>query len=425
MFCSCSAYHFAVKPNSQTCPTCLGLPGALPYANKEAIQATVALGLAFGCRVNSFSKFDRKHYFYPDLAKSYQISQYDIPFCVDGIWAKTGSKQVRIRRIHLEEDTGKLIHTEINNRKVSLVDFNRSGVPLVEIVTEPDFRNSDEVSTFLKDVQKIVRYLKISSADMEKGSMRLEANISLTKDMRTESAEINLPDYKVEIKNINSFKFLDKAINSEIARQEELLNNKVVISQETRGFNEATGTTVPQRGKEEAKDYRYFPEPDIPPIKLSKEEIDLLKKSLPELPDIKQSRFIKKYKIPAPYCAILTSTQPLADYYEKAVELGEKEGLSATTIADLIVNKKFNEKYPEPGRLITELREINRAEYSSEEEVDLAVKKILSQEEKAVRDFAQGKSQVIGFLLGKVQGELKAKGDPQVIRRILIAKLKG
>lgn len=416
MFCACSAEHFAKKANTQVCPICLGLPGALPYANSKAIEAVVALGLAFSSRINKFSKFDRKHYFYPDLPKGYQISQYDIPFCVEGFWVSPNGKKVRIRRIHLEEDTGKLIHTDVDGKKVSLIDFNRSGVPLVEIVTEPDFENSEKVLNFLKEVQKIVRYIGISSADMEKGSMRLEANISV-------AISPKLPDYKVELKNINSFRFLGKAIDSEISRQKDILKDGGLVTQETRGFEESTGRTFPQRSKEEAKDYRYFPEPDIPPINLGENEINKIKNSLPELPMAKARRFENLYALSNSYAEILSSDRLVAEYYENAVKLGKNKGVSPITVADALINKKLNERFSQPGAFIIELLKISSIRFASKDDVEKAVDAVLSKEKKAVADFHKGRGQVVGFLLGIVQKKLDGKGNVTQILEILKTKL--
>ena len=417
MFCGCSADHFAKKPNTQVCPVCLGLPGALPYANAKAIDSTLTFGLAFSCRVNSLTKFDRKHYFYPDLPKSYQISQYDIPICVDGFWQSPGGKKIRIRRIHLEEDTGKLIHTQVNGKKVTLIDFNRSGVPLLELVTEPDFAEAEEVSEFLKSVQATVRTIGISKADMEKGSMRLEANVSVRKEHEA------LPDYKVELKNINSFRFLVKAINSEVSRQRSLISEGKKPEQETRGYDEERGSTFSQRSKEEAQDYRYFPEPDIPPIVISQEKIEEVRSKLPELPWKKVERFRKTYNLPDTYISLITVDSRRSEYFEEAVKEGEKHAVSAKTIADAIVNKSLDRKYEEPEALIRSLVELTNKEFISEGEVTQAVEVVLEQEGKAVEDYKKGKGQVLGFLVGAVQKRLKGRGNPATILRGLKAKL--
>lgn len=422
MFCGCPADHFAKEPNTQTCPVCLGLPGALPVPNKKAIDWCLKLGLALGCKINKFSNFDRKHYFYPDLPKGYQISQYDDPFCYEGKFM-----DIKIRRIHMEEDTAKLQHTEIEGKKVSLIDFNRSGVPLVELVTEPDFSNVDDVIVFLQELQKIIRYLGISTADMEKGSMRLEANISLAPTRSTsgvgfDSPEVVvLPNYKVELKNINSFRFLKKAIAYEIERQKDLLSQGKKVIQETRGWNEGKSATVSQRIKEEAMDYRYFPEPDIPPIEISDKDIKLISDKVPELPQNKKQRFIKQYEISVDMAEILTSEKSRADYFEKACKLNNNYKL----IANLMINKNMDKNYPGPAGLIKKIIELTKKDFSSTPEVELAIDEILAENPEIITKYQNGQTQVIGFLIGQVQKILKGKGNPKLINEILTAKLHG
>lgn len=423
MFCGCKAEHFGVKPNSQVCPVCLGLPGALPYANEKAIGDTVKFGLALGCKINKYSKFDRKHYFYPDLPKGYQISQYDLPLCSSGNFeiqnSKSENKTIRIRRVHLEEDTAKLVHEE----EVSLVDFNRSGVALMEMVTEPDFESPEEVDAFLKEIQLIVRYLGISSADMEKGSMRLEANISLR---RTEDPE--LPDYKVELKNINSFRFLKKALEAEIARQSKILKGGGKPKQETRGYNEGRNETFLQRSKEEAQDYRYFPEPDIPPIVISDGEIEKMRNRMPELPERKRQRYLRDYRISEDYANIIIQERERAEYFEEALRQASAKGgqaskIGAKMIAGVMVNQNMDREFPEPAGLVKKLTVLVKREFASGEEVERAVEAVLAANKKAVGDYQKGKGEVVGFLIGQVQKMLGGKGDIDTVRRAIVKLL--
>jgi aspartyl-tRNA(Asn)/glutamyl-tRNA(Gln) amidotransferase subunit B len=409
MFCGCPADHFAKEANTQVCPVCMGLPGALPFINKSAVNSTIKFGLAFGCTINEFSKFDRKHYFYPDLPKGYQISQYDLPLCKEGKWSNEAGKEIRIRRVHLEEDTAKLVHEEVDGKDTSLIDFNRSSVPLMEMVTEPDFDNSTDVAEFLKEVQTIVRYLGISSADMEKGSMRLEANISVKKP-----GEEELPNYKVEMKNINSFKFLSKAIDSEIKRQEMHEKGEKIV-QETRGFNETRNETFSQRVKEEAQDYRYFPEPDLPPMRFTGKEIEKIKSEIPELPKAKRERYMKDYDIKEEYSKMLIEDKTKSEYFEQAVKLGSEKSISAKTIADMMINKHMYEEFEEPAGLVEKIYELSSVTYESNEKVISVAKEVINENEKAKSDYINGKTQILGYLIGMVQKKLAGKGDPKVI----------
>jgi len=413
MFCSCPANHFRIKPNTHTCPVCLGLPGALPVPNKKAIDWTLMIGLALNSQVSLESKFDRKHYFYPDLPKGYQISQYDEPFCTGGD-LETSKGQVGITRVHLEEDTGKLVHKKIKGKNVSLVDFNRCGVPLVEIVTEPDIHSAKQAKEFTKTLQTIIRYLGASDCDMEKGSMRLEANISLGKDL----------GYKVEIKNLNSFRFLEKAIIYEINRQEKMLQSGKTPTQETRGWDEKRQQTLSQRGKETAEDYRYFPEPDIPPLKFKKEQIDSIKKSLPELPTTKAKRFTSEFNIRPDYALVLVSQQETAIKAENLFKLAQKEKLAPQKVASDIVNKKISIKTKTPTQIVKALKAKQQSQVSDQNQLTSWVEEAIKFLPKAAKDYQSGKNSAIGALMGKIMGLSQGKADPQAVKKILQDKLK-
>ena len=419
MFCSCSADYFGQKPNSHTCPVCLGLPGALPIPNQQAINWCIMIAQALNCEINLFSKFDRKNYFYPDLAKGFQISQYDLPFGKNG-YVKLKNNKVRIRRVHMEEDTGKLIHQDVNGKSVSLIDFNRSGVPLVEIVTEPDFNDASDVMEYLKKLQTIVRYLEVSNADMEKGNMRLEPNISLQL-----KGEDELPKYKVEVKNINSFSFVDKAIKFEIKRQQEILASDKTPLQETRGWNEFKNATISQRVKEDANDYRYFPEPDIPPVIYSKNQVDQLKNSLPELQEAKQVRFVRDYGLTDYDAKILTREKKLAEYFEQAAKLASKHKLTSKQVANHLINDKIDIEGVLPAGLIKKIAESAKVEEVDGVELNKIITSVLMANEKAVSDYKSGKQTVIMFLLGSVMRQIGKKVDAQHVKSLLIAALNG
>ncbi len=417
MFCGCSADYFGQEPNSHTCPVCLGLPGAIPVPNKKAIEWCIMIAQALNCRILNNSKFDRKNYFYPDLSKGYQISQYDEPFGLGGyieVYEEEGSrklKKIGVTRVHMEEDTGKLTHAD----GASLIDFNRSGVPLVEIVTEPDFDSAYQVTQYLQKLQQIVRYLRVSNADMEKGNMRLEPNISLavsdlglgvSKKNQAPNAKRQLPPYKVEVKNINSFRFVAKAIETEEKRQAEILDRGETPAQETRGWNEAKNTTVSQRLKEEANDYRYFPEPDIPPIIITGNEISNIKNQIPELPDAKQKRFESEYSLSAYDTEILTREIDMADYFEQAVKDGSKHNITPKQIANYIINKKVKTDETVPAELIELIKATLQTTEVDESELNKAIVEALTANPKAVEDYKSGKVQIIGFLIGKVRAQL-------------------
>jgi len=468
MFCSCkNGMGMEKEPNVNICPVCTGQPGSLPVPNQRAIEFVQMAGLALNCEIKKKSKFDRKNYFYPDLPKGYQISQYDQPFCEKGSLRING-KVVGITRIHLEEDTGKLIHPKGVNH--TLVDFNRAGVPLMELVTEPDIESAKEASAFCQKLQQICRYLKISDADMEKGMMRCEVNLSLHKE-----GEDKLSGIKVEVKNINSFKFVEKAIEYEIKRQEEALEKGEKIVQETRGFDSNRNVTVTQRTKESAHDYRYFPEPDIPPFNFDEKWIESLRNRLPELPEQKSMRFKEEYNLPQSDIDIIISQKDLADYFEEVVseikdkiscqectadqekaikisanyiitelrknlaETGQSVGeikITAENFAELVgiiaegrinsstAQKVLSEMFKtgaDPSQIVEEK---NLAQMNDSDEIELVVEQIISANAKSVEDYRNGKDKALQFLVGQVMKETKGKANPAVAMDILKSKIK-
>jgi len=401
MFCRCSADIWEKEANSITCPVCLGLPGALPVPNEDAVRKTQLLGLALGCELNHNSKFDRKHYFYPDLPKGYQISQYKEPLCLGGRVELDSGFFADIERIHLEEDVAKSFHEDDR----TLLDFNKSGMPLVEIVTKPVFSNTSDAVDFCKKIQQTVRFLNIGDVDMEKGQMRLEANISLrTEDMEKKGELFN---YKVEVKNINSFRFMEKAVLAEIERQLQVFEKGEMPVQENRGYNETTGETVPQRTKEDAKDYRYFPEPDIPPMVFSDEYIDELKKELPELPQMIKKRLVQEYGIKMSESTVLVDNLGIG--LVNKFEEFSKKGLDSEKVARALINKKETHTWT-----FEKFKDFLESMDETVDEKSLLelIKKVIENNPKAVEDYKNGKESSIQFLFGQIMRETGGKVKP-------------
>jgi len=406
MFCACPADWFGKDPNTQTCPVCLGMPGALPVINQTALENTIKLAKALNCKINLSQQFDRKHYFYPDLPKGYQITQFYKPVGQHGYleFVINGKpKRFRIRRVHLEEDTGKLTH----KFGKSLVDFNRSGVPLVEIVTEPDFTTPQEAKLFLKSLQVLVRTLKISDADMEKGSMRLEPNISLKP-----KGSQKLPSYKVEVKNINSFNFAVKAIEYEILRQGKLLEQGQTPAQETRGFDASTGKTVSQRRKEVAQDYRYLPEPDLPPIEFTQQQIQELTKDLPETPNKLYNKLINMQLDPK-IAWLFVENFELGSLFNKLLASNAHKEVNTTAqkLAKFIANKYTKYRFNTPQDVIAAFKKEYSTQSLDPETIQKTVKQVLEENPKVVQDYKNGKTQALQFLIGRFMQKIRKKVD--------------
>ncbi len=422
MFCGCPADFFGKPPNTQTCPVCLGLPGALPVANQEAIRQALIVGLALNCHVNPESFFERKNYFYPDLPKGFQISQYQKPLSVNG-WVEVDGPKYRINRAHLEEDTGKLVH----EGDKTLIDFNRSGVPLLEIVSEADFHDAATSRKYLEKIYEIVRLLGVSEADMEKGSMRLEANVSLQEAGKYEVGGARVtgiggytPNPKVELKNINSFRFVEKAINFEIDRQRKALEANEKLVQETRGWDEKANKSYVQRTKEEANDYRYFPEPDLPTLIFNeanlKELKEIAKQRLEESPEFVSEKLAKD----------------LGLSFNKALELTKIDGairivnevhaklpkVSSEKIANLLINSQDYRSLSTED-FIKKLVDDSLGVVESDEDLLEVAKQVVATNPTAISDYLKGKPNVVQFLLGQIMRETKGKANPDKARQAL------
>ena len=458
IFCSCTT-QFGAAPNTNTCPICLGMPGVLPALNKKVVEYAIKTGLALNCEIAPYSVFARKNYFYPDLPKGYQISQYELPLAKNGYLGieRDGKvKKIGITRVHVEEDAGKLMH-EIEGTVTgySYVDFNRTGVPLLEIVSEPDIRSGEEASIYLQTLRSILRYLDVCDGNMEEGSLRCDANVSVRPRGQKEFGT------RAELKNMNSFKFVRLALDYEIERQVEVLEEGGTVVQETRLFDSRQGITISMRGKEEAHDYRYFPDPDLVPIEPGKEGIEEIKASLPELPHQKRERFMRDYVIPEYDSTVLSNSKALANYFEECVKLfpqpktisnwimsevlrllkkdnREIEDCPVTpkqlaamfqlidkgTISGKIAKQVFEEMY-ETGSSAEEIvQKKGLLQVSDGAEIENVIEKILAANPDAVEKYRSGNTKVFGFFVGEVMKETKGKANPKIANQILQEKLK-
>jgi aspartyl-tRNA(Asn)/glutamyl-tRNA(Gln) amidotransferase subunit B len=454
IFCGCET-RFGEEANTRTCPVCIGMPGVLPVLNRKALEYTIKTGLATHCTISSSSRFARKNYFYPDLPKGYQISQYELPICERGhveIVVDGNVKRIGLTRIHMEEDAGKNLHMAEGN--ASLVDLNRAGTPLMEIVSEPDIRTADEAAEYLKKLRAILRYIEVSDADMEKGNFRCDANVSLrpvgSKEFGT----------RAEIKNVNSFKFVQKAIEYEIKRQAQVLDEGGRVIQETRLFDSTKGITFSMRSKEEAHDCRYFPEPELVPIRVPKETVESIRKSIPELPDAKRARFVREYSLPEYDADMLTQSRSMADYYEEAAKIsGQPKVVSNWMMGELMrllneENKEIESCPIRPERLAGMIKLIDSGVISTKiaktvfeemyktgkdaesvvKEQGLtqvsdtgAIEKIIGEVIKAnasqAAEYKSGKDKLFGFFVGQVMKASKGKANPDLVNQLLKKKL--
>ncbi len=468
MFCRCSADYASAPPNTHVCPICLGMPGVLPTINKQAVEYTIMTALALSCTISDYTKFDRKNYPYPDLMKGYQISQYDAPIGCGGwltIEVNGEKRRIGITRVHLEEDVAKLIHrTSPDGEPHSLVDINRAGVPLMEIVGEPDLRSSEEARQYLIKLRSILQYLGVSTGNMEEGSFRCDANISI----RPENSQNSMA--KVEVKNMNSFRAVYRAMEYEAERQRKAVAEGKKLTQETRGWVEERGKTVSQRSKEYAHDYRYFPEPDLPPLVLSREWVEEIRSRLPELPEARRDRFIAEYGLPMYDADLLTSSKAMADYFEESTKTEQYKKLpqdkSAKEVSNLLIGEVsrimntysididgFREKVG-PERLVdlkflTAQRAINTAtekltleemfktsrsagdivserglsQISDTEVIAAATTQVISANPQPVADFKAGKTQALKFLVGQVMKVTRGRANPKLVNELLEKKL--
>jgi aspartyl-tRNA(Asn)/glutamyl-tRNA(Gln) amidotransferase subunit B len=454
IFCGCSS-KFGASPNTHACPVCLGMPGVLPVLNRQVVEFAMKIALATHCAIAPYSQFARKNYFYPDLPKGYQISQYEFPLARNGwvdVATETATRRIRIHRVHMEEDAGKLIHDEF--QPLSYVDFNRTGVPLLEIVSEPDIETPEEAAAYLRTLRDILRYLEICDGNMEEGSMRCDANISL-RPVGTQGLGV-----KTELKNMNSFRNVQRALEFEIRRQTALLERGESVIQETRLWDANRNVTVSMRGKEEAHDYRYFPDPDLVPIAVANEWIEAVRSKLPELPDAKRERFIRDYGLPPYDAQVLTSSKALAKYFEAAVsafpqpktvsnwimselmrELNrddrEIEACPVTpdnlaellqlidvgTVSGKIAKTVFEQMYTSGKRAKVIVEEKGLVQVRDEGTIETIVEEILAENPTEVEQFKAGKEKLLGFFVGQIMRKTKGKANPQLVNEILLKKL--
>jgi len=470
MYCRCSTDYADDPPNTHVCPVCLGMPGVLPVINQQAVEYTIMTALALNCTISEYTKFDRKNYPYPDLMKGYQISQYDAPFGYGGwliIEVDGQKKKIGITRVHLEEDVAKLVHrTPPSGEAYSLVDVNRSGVPLMEVVGEPDLRSPEEARQYLVELRNILRYLDVSTANMEEGSFRCDANISIRPEGSSEFLA------KVEVKNMNSFRAVYRALEYEVKRQTKAANEGKSLIQETRGWVEEKGITVAQRSKEYAHDYRYFPEPDLPPLTLSRQQVEEFKSRLPELPDARKKRFMDEYGLPLYDADLLTGSKEMADYEERFITTGKPTSMSPPDRAKLGSNWILGEvsrimnannidivefgKRVSPEKLVnlavintegivntataksmleemfetgknpdTLLKEGDRSQISDTVQIEGAISQAIAGNTQAVADYRAGKEQALKFLVGQVMKVTRGRANPQLVSQLIKKKLEG